>query len=377
MKKFAFPVFALILLLLTACGPAAPSVSKGQTLEGNLWLQTTVSDFKRGSQLENTTVVEKGDGAVELVKQGDRFAESGTFTSAPINTAPFKDLILSWNADTPAGTTVTIEGQIQADGEWSEWFSWGTWGTGVESKSVRNQKGKFAVMAIDTLKSIKEATALRYRLTLRSTNPHATPSVRLVAATIRNRQGQQIAKVYPKDEAAPAMAGFERDLHVPMYSQMVRDPKIASSICSPTSVTMVLGYYGIEKTPEEVASGVRDHEAEIFGNWPFNTAYAASYGLTAYVDFFNSLDDVKREIAKGHPVIASIKFGAGQLKNAPIDSTDGHLVVIRGFTHKDGKEYVIVNDPAAPNDATVRREYLADEFERAWNKVVYVIYKEE
>ena len=49
-------------------------------------------------------------------------------------------------------------------------------------------------------------------------------------------------------------------------------------------------------------------------------------------------------IAKGQPVIASIKFEKGTIPDAPLyQSTGGHLIVIRGFTG-DGR--VIVNDPA-------------------------------
>jgi hypothetical protein len=56
----------------------------------------------------------------------------------------------------------------------------------------------------------------------------------------------------------------------------------------------------------------------------------------------------------------------------------GHLVLVRGFTWKDGVEYVIVNDPAAADNDSVRLEYKADEFAKAWTgKVAYIIYRNE
>src|SRR5690606_14353041 len=59
------------------------------------------------------------------------------------------------------------------------------------------------------------------------------PKVLLMAATIRNTlEGQAIPAAY--DEEGPDLTKMDKDLDVPMYSQMIRDPKISNSICSPT-----------------------------------------------------------------------------------------------------------------------------------------------
>jgi peptidase C39-like protein len=69
-----------------------------------------------------------------------------------------------------------------------------------------------------------------------------------------------------------------------------------------------------------------------------------------------------------------VKFAKGELTGAPISSTNGHLLVIVGFT-ADGD--VIVNDPAAPRSRTVVRTYDRGQFENAWlprsGGLVYVI----
>ena len=41
---------------------------------------------------------------------------------------------------------------------------------------------------------------------------------------------------------------------------------------------------------------------------------------------------VKAEIARGQPVIAAIQFKKGEMPSAVFGSTNGHLIVIRGFT---------------------------------------------
>jgi hypothetical protein len=72
-------------------------------------------------------------------------------------------------------------------------------------------------------------------------------------------------------------------------------------------------------------------------------------------------------------VIASVRYGAGELSGAAIAETAGHLVVLTGSA---GGE-VFVNDPAAPRAAEVARRYRLDELRRVWlarSGVGYVLF---
>ena len=110
------------------------------------------------------------------------------------------------------------------------------------------------------------------------------------------------------------------------------------------------------------------------GNWPFNTAYAATLTHDAFVTRLRNLREARSFIEAGIPLVASISFGAGQLNGAPISSSNGHLLVIVGFTAAGN---VVVNDPAAASAAGVRRTYARGQFEDAWipksGGLVYVI----
>lgn len=155
-------------------------------------------------------------------------------------------------------------------------------------------------------------------------------------------------------------------------------PEIGNVICSPTSLSMVLEYYGQNMDTEEVAANVLDNGPNIYGNWSYNASYAGTMGLDAYVARFSSVNEIKEKIAEGIPVIASIKTNSEKtLEGAPQTYPSGHLIVIRGFIEKDGEEYVIVNDPASPEVKNVRREYKLSGFETAWNKVVYILNPEK
>jgi hypothetical protein len=111
------------------------------------------------------------------------------------------------------------------------------------------------------------------------------------------------------------------------------------------------------------------------GNWPFNTAYAATKGYEAYVARFTSLAQAEPFIAKGIPVVMSIAWGKGDITNSTIPSTNGHLLVLVGF---DASGDPIINDPAAAADADVQVTYLRSEFEPLWLQssggTVYLIY---
>ena len=157
--------------------------------------------------------------------------------------------------------------------------------------------------------------------------------------------------------------------------------------CSPTSTSMVLRYYGLGPTAKQYAwakgpDRTVDHAARYTydsayrgtGTWPFNTAYASRFGTEAVVHRLPDLRSVESFINKKVPVVVSVAFKKGELSGAPISSTPGHLLVVRGFT-KTGQ--VIVNDPAGKTNSQVRRIYDRAQFERAWLRgsggIAYVI----
>jgi hypothetical protein len=107
-----------------------------------------------------------------------------------------------------------------------------------------------------------------------------------------------------------------------------------------------------------------DYAYDGTGNWPFNTAYAASLGLRGHVTRLHSLNELESYIARGIPVITSQSFLADELDGAGY-GTAGHLMVIVGFT-KEGD--VIANDPASSSNEQVRNVYKRDQFEKIWQR---------
>lgn len=330
--------------------------------EGNL-IKNKEEDFKPG-KWEHVDLNEKKE--IEL---GVDMIE-GSYTSPIIVTDDFNELVASWNVNTPEKTNIELLVQAKIEDEWTMWYSYGKWSSNRDGGSVRNQSDKFGKLSIDTLEILwgNYADALKYKLILqREDKTIESPSVKSIYLTLKTEKEDKT--VFSDD------INYLVELDVPERSQMIV-PEIGSVICSPTSVAMVLEYYGENMTTEEVAAGVLDNEINIYGNWSYNASFAGSKGFEAYVARFSSVDDIRKKIAEGIPVIASIKTTSEDtLIGAPQTYPSGHLIVVRGFTERDGEEYVIVNDPASPEVENVRREYKLSGFETAWRNIVYIISK--
>ncbi|HWP67872.1 MAG TPA: C39 family peptidase, partial [Rectinemataceae bacterium] len=137
---------------------------------------------------------------------------------------------------------------------------------------------------------------------------------------------------------------------------------------------MALEYLGFNLPTAFVAADCYDAGAKIFGNWPFNVASLWRLGARTRLDYFANAEMAAAELQAGHLLIASIRFGHGELTDAPISKTNGHLVLITGLARDATGAYrILVNDPAASGESEVKRSYDLAEFEKAWTGVAYVI----
>jgi hypothetical protein len=338
-------------------------------------------------------VTDRGAGTRSL---GGRTYDKGVWTS-PWRTPGFgfTELIPSWDASTPGRSVVEVSVRGRTgDGRRSSWDVVGRWSAGdtyFKRTSVPGQGDDLADVAVDTWKVDSSAglSTWQVRVTLlRGAGTHG-PRVDAVGAVASRLPGAD-------DVATSAPGpGSGTTLRLPRYSQMIHQghyPKWGGggeAWCSPTSTTMVLGYYDAlppKSAYDWVPSGhpnpfvdygaraTYDHAYDGTGNWPFNTAYAATRTGHAFVTRLRNLREAGRFIEAGIPLVASIAFGPGELDGAPISSTNGHLVVIAGFTLSGD---AVVNDPAADRNRGVRRVYDRGQFEDAWlpksGGLVYVI----
>lgn len=147
-------------------------------------------------------------------------------------------------------------------------------------------------------------------------------------------------------------------LDVPARSQYVVEGE--RGWCSPTSLSMLNAYHGIDYDVPSTARAVFDRAYNGTGNWSFNVAHAGALGLRAAVVYLRNLEHAQRLIEAGIPIAISYSWSGDELPGVPIEHSDGHLAVLCGFTANGD---CAINDPAAPK---VRVVYPRAALERIW-----------
>lgn len=307
------------------------------------------------------------------------YASSGSFMLPALHYgAGFNRVVPSWNADCPPGTFVAIELAASPDSgkTWTKWLQVARWGDTAAIKAASNE----AVDKVDDVAKINEDTfeikqgkadRLRMRVTLRSDRPATTPVVTLVGLAVADKTQAAV----PDDSRS---AAWGKEVQTDFRSQGWEQPDMSYRICGPTSTTMMLTAHGIKLPTADVARTCWDDANGIYGNWPFIAAGASDLmrrnadaipakagkrkAFRSWVSWAPDWKQVEQEVAAGNPVVVSIRFKPGELKNAPIASTAGHLILVKGFT-KDGDP--IAHDPAAKNASKGRIIYNRQELHRA------------
>ena len=338
------------------------TVAAAETPPNTLWREP-VATLAQGGKLDGL-VVETRDLASLRLAPG---AKSGTFTSAEHATPPCDRAVLSWNIRGPEGTKVELGLRARVGGAWTPWAVMGVWEGGGKGCGCRKGQGDATWdVDCDTLQ-LKGKTADRIQMRAVATGGAggAGPEITSLVATYW-KSGLH----FPMSRTKSAAWG--KTVDVKPRSQMVEDPSIRGEICSATSTAQVMAYWGIDLPTRKVCDGVVDHTETLWGNWPCNTAFAGTADPAkireAYVVHCNGFEDLEKEIAAGRPVIIGHCWKRGDLDGAPIPSSNGHLIVVVGFS-KDGD--VVVNDPAAnpAKGQEVRRTYKRAQIHHTWQEI--------
>lgn len=260
---------------------------------------------------------------------------------------PAREGVISWNTFTERGT---IEFRILRAGKpQSAWLKYARWNSG----------GRHSFSPQSDSDGVRVDTDV-----LRAKEPFDGLDVRADGVEFRSLSFAAPVHLQP---SLPYM-GTARILDVPARSQYVVEGE--RGWCSPTSLSMLHAYHGIDHSVQETARNVFDSAYNGTGNWAFNMAYSGALGLRAAVVYLRNLDHAQRLIDAGIPIAISYSWKGDELPGAPIEHSDGHLAVLTGFT-SDGD--CALNDPAAPQ---LRVVYPRAAVERIWqrnNGVAYAV----
>ncbi|MFD6110160.1 peptidase C39 family protein [Streptomyces yangpuensis] len=383
----------------TPAAAAGAPRAQGPTVDNRFWF--SYGHWRAGAHRGTTAVAGARPGleirtAVGRTEYADPHTgrkstwEYATWTS-PVHgsTVPATEVVTSWNARTPAGTWIQVELRAAyTDGVTGPWYVMGRWASGdadIRRTSVDGQTDGRSTVWTDTLAVDAPAAAgglriagWQLRLTLhRRPGAGTGPTVWLAGA---------MASDVPDRFTVPASrpSGTAHELAVPRYSQQTHSGRYpeydngGEAWCSPTSSQMVIEHFGHKADPAALAwvdpaysdpqvchaaRSTYDAAYKGCGNWSFNAAYAATYsGLAGVVTRLASLTDLETVVRAGIPAITSTSFRAEELTGAGY-GTAGHLMTVVGFTAAGD---VVVNDPHAPDNPSVRRVYRRAQWENIW-----------
>jgi len=253
-----------------------------------------------------------------------------------VRVGPTRQAIVSWNArELEGGIDVRVNAQ---DGRTSAWLPYVVFS--ADRRSSLDGADTFARFETDVLRC----------------------DVDIVSLGVRSRGPLDALYVGVPDYGAPSsfVALPALDCDVPEISQ--HDPAYPDQRgwCGPASLAMILAYHAYPLEVPRIAREVFDARYGGTGNWTFGAAFAAMLGFRAAVVPLRDLAHAHAFLADDVPLALSISWKPGELRGAPLPSSDGHIVVLRGIAENGD---ALVNDPAHPGVATT---YARGEFERAW-----------
>ncbi|WP_235738213.1 C39 family peptidase [Nocardioides alcanivorans] len=366
---------------------AAPASGKAQ-ITLSRWVGTDLSKGKhRGTEVRNGNLrIAKATGTEKVAdpfgtKKTKTFERARWLSTWARPGFKATNLVPSWNAKARKKTLVKVEVRVASGstkGSWDQVALWGFTPKGVRPHSGAAQPDDLARLATDTVLANAGKSFDRWQVRITLLRPQGTKRTPKLTSV----NGVAADRTTVSTPVSATTMKTTRQLTLPTYSQMVHaghHPEWGGggeAWCSPTSMAMVVQHFGKGPKPkalawekgadarvDHAARHTYDHRYRGTGNWPFTTAYAGNYGLDGFVTRLRNLRDAEKLVKKGIPVVVSVKFGRGELTGAPISSTNGHLIVVSGFTAAGD---VLVHDPAASRNAEVRRTYDRAQFERAW-----------
>ena len=312
---------------------------------------------------ENADTCDNLEFANNLVQMKD-FNQKATLITSDIFISDFRELVPSWNVLLDNNSAVTFMISVGNEAGYGDFYTMGYWKENYKA-SFSSQKDEYASVFIDTVVTkYDNIDRLKIKVIFKKTSTGAT-KLKNISITTKsigssndfnfNHLNEKIIDVEPR--------------------QQLSIPSIGNIICSPTSLSMLMNYYGVTDSQDEVAGKVFDEGAKIYGNWSFNASYPGGFdNLYSRVEYIDSLSQVMAYLENDTPLALSIKTNAKEdLVGSIMGYSSGHLVVLIGVKQIDEVWYAVVNDPAEYTDESVEREYLLTELLDAWRGYVYVV----
>jgi hypothetical protein len=247
--------------------------------------------------------------------------------------SPFNEGLPSWNGSAPnSNGGFKVQMRFPYGSGWSPWLTVGFWKANIwSSYGSTSYSGGF--IDYDNVKLSSYQSTWQFKIIMTRTSVQQTsPSLHKLSFFISDSRTTSSLNINQIINDNPAQIFISTDF---IYQYGV-DPQIGGSICSPTSVAMILRSYNVSVNPLQFAQDTYDPHFNMFGIWPRVVQNASEYGLDGAVTRYRTWSEAREVLANGGRISMSVGL--------PLYS--GHLIMLAGFTN-DGRP--IVHDPAKSN----------------------------
>ncbi len=276
----------------------------------------------------------------------------GTWTLEPDEA--FTHAIVSFNASVPPGAGVRADVAVPMDAGWSEWMAIADWGEPVDRQKTPSRWAGGRV-AIDELIADAPLDRLRVRVLAVPNGEGDLPSLERIDVVVSRRAPDRVLDPTPGDAVATA---------TPFRACEIRDDEaLASRLCSPTSLGMLLAHRGSTPDYGELIDRVYDAEHDLYGVWPRAIQAAYSYGVPGRLHRFGDWREVRAHLERVGPIALSLRAAEGEVRGMDYDASNGHLIVLTGLTDSGD---AIVLDPAFGTQSEASRVYPAHDLSEVW-----------
>ncbi len=198
---------------------------------------------------------------------------------------PFNQGLPSWNGSAPdASSSFLVQMRFPYNGGWSPWLTVGYWKDYFLTTYGSTGYGGGNV-DVDYVVLNAYQSSWQFKVTLMRTGIELpSPTVRKLSFFVSDSRTttslnlSQIVNDNPPEIFVPTDFIYQYGV----------DPDIGGSICSPTSVSMILRSYDIPVDPLQFARDTYDPYHDMFGVWPRVVENASEYGLDGAVTRYRS-----------------------------------------------------------------------------------------
>ncbi len=317
-----YKYFLLLLAIL-------PNISKAQIYPDQDYILRIDSIYQN---IETNDGLKLSDDGKSIMLQ-DGITNGYVILKPQYSQSPFNEGLPSWNGTAPDNnSSFKVQMRFPYSGSWSPWLTVGFWKSNIwSSYGTTNYTGGY--IDYDNVKLYSYLNAWQFKIIMTRTSiAQLSPTINKLSFFISD------SRTTSSIDFAKILNDNPEQIFIPtsfIYQYGV-DPQIGGSICSPTSVSMILKSYNIAVDPLQFALDTNDPYFDMFGIWPRVVQNASEYGLDGAVTRYRTWSEAREVLANGGRISMSV--------GEPLYT--GHLIMLAGFTN-DGRP--IVHDPAKSN----------------------------